>query len=261
MAIPKKINLFFSFQLLLSLLLFINTIQAQVLYKANEETKYYEVEINKYSRLQSFTSDPRANNIDIYYTRFDLTLNPDTLFVIGNIETSFLATKNIDTLFFDLQDSMKVDSVVYHNTSLNFIQPMNNSFCILLPQQLVTGTKDSIRVYYKGVPVGDGFGGFEKGIHDSTQFCLFNLSEPYSSRNWWPCKQSLTDKIDSIDIILHHPDGYKAASNGLRISETSSAGWTTTHWKHNYPIAPYLIGVAVAYYSVYEDTVHFDSGD
>ncbi len=261
MPINKLFNRLLFFPLTAFIFFFTNSIHAQVELNGIEESKFYEGEALNHSRLLNFTSDPRANNIDIYYTRFDLTLDPDTLYIIGNIETTFLSSRNIDTLYFDLESSLKIDSVIYHNAFVNFIQPIENSFWILLPQQISIGTMDSITVYYQGVPVGDGFGGFEKGTHDSTHYCLFNLSEPYSSRNWWPCKQSLTDKIDSIDLIIHHPDEYKAASNGLLISEISNAGWTTTHWKHIYPVAPYLIGVAVANYSVYEDTVHFISGD
>lgn len=250
------------FYLNIALVLFtIISVDAQNIFIPIEESKYYDSEIINHSRLFNFTSDPRANNINIYYTRFDLTLNPDTLFVIGNIVTAFTTVRSIDTIYFDLQDSMKVDSVIYHDAPVNFIQPINNSFWISLPQTILIGTNDSITVYYHGVPIGDGFSGFTKGVHDSTHKCLFNLSEPYGSRYWWPCKQSLTDKIDSIDIIIHHPDGYKAASNGLLISEISNAGFTTTHWKHSFPIAPYLVGIAVANYSIYEDTVHFISGD
>lgn len=261
MTITNKIDpLILIFKILIGLSLS-SAAYGQIQYNPSEEIEFFKTENANNIRLLNFFSDPRANNIDIYYTRFDLALDPDTLYVKGNISTSFLSKTNIDTLYFDLDGSMTVDSVIYHNASVNFIQPVNNSFWIIPSQQILTGTKDSIVIYYQGVPTGDGFGGFQKGIHDSTQKSLFNLSEPYSSRNWWPCKQSLTDKIDSVDIIIHHPETYKTASNGLLISEISNAGYTTTHWKHNYPIAPYLIGVAVANYNVYEDTVHFISGD
>ncbi len=256
-----RLKLKFYLLLVFSPLWFNESALAQLNLNQEEEIEFYKSENNLHARLQNFTTDPRANNIDIFYTRFDLTLNPDTLYIDGAIETSFTAKQNIDTLYFDLDGSLQVDSVKYHGLGLNFIQPIGNSFWIKLNQQINSGERDSLMIYYHGVPVGDGFGGFEKGIHDTTQKCLYNLSEPYSSRNWWPCKQSLTDKIDSIDVIVHHPEEYKTASNGLLISEISNAGWTTTHWKHTYPIAPYLIGVAVANYSVYEDTVHFSQTD
>ncbi len=248
-------------KIVLLVLLINNNVSGQVEINSNEEQKFFETEIGNHSRILNYFSDPRANNINIYYTRLTITLDPDTLYVKGNVSTSFVANRITDTLFFDLEGSLQVDSVLYHNSNVNFSQSINNSIWIKLPQQILTDAFDSVVIFYQGVPIGDGFGGFDKGIHDTDKYCLFNSSEPYTSRHWWPCKQSLTDKIDSIDIIIQHPDGYIAASNGLLISEISTAGWTTTHWKHTYPIVPYLIGVAVANYSVYEDTVLFISGD
>lgn len=61
------------------------------------------------------------------------------------------------------------------------------------------------------------------------------------ARDWWPCKNGLDDKADSIDVFITAPAQYKAASNGLWQSETVVAGGTKkiTHWKHRYPIATY----------------------
>ena len=86
---------------------------------------------------------------------------------------------------------------------------------------------------------------------------MWSLSEPYGSRDWWPCKNGLDDKADSIDIIITTPSQYKAASNGLLQSETLIAGGTKkiTHWKHRYPIATYLMCFAVTNYAVFNNTV------
>jgi aminopeptidase N len=85
---------------------------------------------------------------------------------------------------------------------------------------------------------------------------MWSLSEPYGARDWWPCKNGLDDKADSIDVMVTHPSIYKAASNGLLQSEAAaSGGKTITHWKHRYPIASYLICFAVTNYSVFNNTV------
>ena len=81
---------------------------------------------------------------------------------------------------------------------------------------------------------------------------------PYGARDWWPCKQDLTDKADSIDVFVTHPrfydtHEYKTASNGILVSETVTESNKTNHWKHGYPIPAYLIAFAVTNYSVYFD--------
>ena len=59
-------------------------------------------------------------------------------------------TRNIDTLYFDLESSLKIDSVIYHNAFVNFIQPIENSFWILLPQQISIGTT-KLKQYANGM--------------------------------------------------------------------------------------------------------------
>jgi hypothetical protein len=91
---------------------------------------------------------------------------------------------------------------------------------------------------------------------------MWSLSEPYGSRDWWPCKNGLDDKADSIDVLVTNPIAYKAASNGLLQSETLTAGGTkiTAHWKHRYAIASYLICFAVTNYTVFNNTVQLSTG-
>lgn len=66
---------------------------------------------------------------------------------------------------------------------------------------------------------------------------MWTLSEPYGAEDWWPCKNSLTDKADSIDIVITCPSGYRVGANGLLISETTVDDKITYYWKHRYPIA------------------------
>jgi len=82
---------------------------------------------------------------------------------------------------------------------------------------------DSVSIFYKGVPPNNGFGSFETTTHAGTPV-LWTLSEPYGSRDWWPCKNGLDDKADSIDILVTTPSQYKAASNGMLQNETLIAG-------------------------------------
>ena len=84
---------------------------------------------------------------------------------------------------------------------------------------------------------------------------LWTLSEPYGSRDWWPCKNGLDDKTDSIDIFITAPSGYIVASNGLRQSEMIEGANKITHWKHRYPIATYLVCMAVSNYTEFDDSV------
>ncbi len=79
------------------------------------------------------------------------------------------------------------------------------------------------------------------------------LSEPYGARGWWPCKDTATDKPDSVDMHITVPSGYIAVSNGSLIGITPVTGSRNTyHWHEQYPISTYLVSIAVA-----NDYVHF----
>ena len=56
------------------------------------------------------------------------------------------------------------------------------------------------------------------------------------------------------------PAKYKAASNGKLISDQISGEKRTAHWKHRYPIATYLVAIAVTNYETYTEFVETPDG-
>jgi aminopeptidase N len=155
---------------------------------------------------------------------------------------------------------MKVDSVIQHKLKIGFTQN-ENKLVISLNNTLKILETDSIHVYYKGVPEPEinGFGSFTQTTHAGIPV-IFTLSEPYGAMEWWPCKQSLLDKIDSIDIIVTSPDTFRTASNGVLVLDTVENGHRKMHWKHRHPIATYLVAVAVTNYAEYSDWVDMGNG-
>ncbi|MCT7423531.1 hypothetical protein N4A85_25685, partial [Escherichia coli] len=73
---------------------------------------------------------------------------------------------------------------------------------------------DSISITYHGMPHATGFESFRIGNHPLGK-CLWTFSEPYGAKDWWPCKQDLTDKTDSLDLYISTPKKYRAAGNGI----------------------------------------------
>jgi aminopeptidase N len=174
---------------------------------ANAQTSFEQiVESEQKSFLHLHKAErSAASDCNINYTRLELTVDPAVKYIAGTVTTVFIPDNLMSSIEFDLSDSLQVDSVVYHNTTLgfnhgsdvvhiNFINPLN------------AGEADSIKVYYQGVPAGgNGFGSFVQGLHDSVPI-IWTLSEPYGAKDWWPCQQNLSDKIDSIDILVIQVD-------------------------------------------------------
>lgn len=110
-----------------------------------------------------------------------------------------------------------------------------------------------VKVDYEGVPPTENEA-FVQSYHNNSPI-VWTLSEPFGAKDWWPCKQSLNDKVDSIDIYLKTPQAMVAVANGMEQSQTADGnGWKTTHFKHQYPIPAYLVAIAVTNYEVFEQT-------
>ncbi|MBL7703680.1 MAG: T9SS type A sorting domain-containing protein [Ferruginibacter sp.] len=203
--------------------------------------------------LESVTS--ASNNYDVKYYRCEWEVNPSVRYITGKVTVYFVMTAASGNIQIDLMNALTVDSVKQRNMLLAR-QHTANTLSVDFPATINAGVLDSVSVYYKGVPPNNGFGSFETTTHGGTPV-MWSLSEPYGSRDWWPCKNGLDDKADSIDIFVTTPQQYKAASNGLLQSETLVAGGTkkTAHWKHRYPIASYLVCFAVTNYAVFNNSV------
>jgi len=121
-------------------------------------------------------------------------------------------------------------------------------------------------VDYEGRPQATGLGsfGFSEFPLNSGIPMIWSLSEPYGAREWWPCKDTPTDKADSVDISItvpNVPHNFIAASNGLLAEYETTYGWDTYHWQERYPIATYLVSIAVYPYSVFYDWYKYSPTD
>ena len=68
----------------------------------------------------------------------------------------------------------------------------------------------------------------------------WSLSESFAAYEWWPCKQSLTDKADSSAVKLTVPDNCKGGSNGILENVVPLGNGTTRdEWKNRHMIDYY----------------------
>jgi aminopeptidase N len=202
----------------------------------------------------SFYSNASAD-FNIHHYRCQWKLDPGVRFIEGIVTASFEITSNTNSISFDLVDSLKVDSVFFQGVKVNFSRPGNHTLQINFPLNLPIGTKESVTIFYKGVPPNSsGFGTYISSNHAGVPV-TWTLSEPYGSMEWWPCKNGLNDKTDSLDIQITTPDLYTSSTNGMLQSEILANGERTTFWKHRYPIASYLVAIAATNYTMLSDTV------
>ena len=204
----------------------------------------------------SLKASGTGSGYDLTYHRLEWTVDPSRAEIEGTVTSHFRALDELEEITFDLSGNMKVSEITQGQEKLEFIHEEDDRLVVILKQPLAPGDLDSLSIRYGGNPVSSGFGSFEIGTHgDDRTPVLWTLSEPYGAKGWWPCKQDLVDKIDSIDLFITHPSRYRAASNGILVSETEKGDVRTTHWKHRYPIPAYLVAIAVTNYEVFQQEV------
>ena len=197
---------------------------------------------------------------DVRYHRLELTIDPAIREISGTVTTWFTAVEPIQDVAFDLRDELEVAQVLHHGNALSFNRA-DHVLTVQLPGLLAEGELDSLTIEYAGVPPETGFGSFVQTDHAGAPV-IWTLSEPYGARDWWPCKQDLNDKADSLDVWVTVPAGQRVASNGLlEAEEPQGAGWVRHRWVHRYPINYYLVAFAVTNYEAYSDLVPLPEGD
>lgn len=198
---------------------------------------------------------------EVTYHRLRLQLFPAQDTLKGTVNTHFTVKKsNLQTLKFDFDQRLQVDSIIQSGRPLNYQVKKEDQLVVNLPDQLSVGGRDSLTIAYHRVRKAGFTNGYTQSTH-ANKPALWTLSQPYSAKNWWPCKQSLTDKIDSIDVYATTSNQYRVVSNGQLVNQTTKGAETIYHWQHRYPIATYLVAVAVTNYKRHVDSISTQSRD
>lgn len=217
--------------------------------ESNEEIA--EAELKAAYGIQSFEVNQNTLNYDVLFQRLEFEIDPAIHFISGDVTTHFKALQPMQSITFDLSNQLTVASVMKNNVSLNFTQNTNNELIISFNQPIPVGVLDSLTVTYAGAPPIPQFPAFETTTHNGIPV-LWTLSQPYGAKDWWPCKQDLNDKIDTIEIFIKAPQQYISVSNGVEIGqELVENGKKITHFKHLYPIPAYLVAIATTNYIVF----------
>jgi aminopeptidase N len=189
---------------------------------------------------------------DVKYYKLNIYANTDSLYISGN--TYLIATvvkHDLSKFYIELSSSLAIDSILINNNPFSFVH-QDNWIKVDLLQPIPEGNSFTVSVYYKGyAATSSSFGGIALDSYDNVKI-LYTLSEPFSALDFFACKQFLTDKADSVTIILNVPLGLTGIANGLlRSIDTIPGNQVSFRWESRYPIAYYLIAIAVANYKEY----------
>jgi len=247
--------------IILILSISINIAKSQDINKFDTKPEY----LCQHTKLDFRHVTNSGHEIDLNYANIFWELYPDTHYIKGNILYKYKIIENTDSISFDLSSHLTVDSIIYHNSIISF-NHQNDIITINFTNTLISGGIDSVKIFYQGSPYFENedelaFMTDKYEYNGDSIPIIWTLSEPYGAYQWWPCKQGLTDKIDSIDIYILTDTAYQCGTAGLLISEEINQNKKIIHWKHEYPIVSYLIGIVLTKFDETDKYIPLYTGD
>jgi aminopeptidase N len=204
---------------------------------------------------------PGDSSFDVIYYKLNLSISYSPQQLIGEVTVSAKSLMNgLNSVFLDLSNVLSVDSVRLNNLPCSY-DHTRNKLIIFPDQPLSLDEQFTLIIYYRGTPVTTGLGSFVFDSHNE-QPSIWTLSEPYGASDWWACKDTPSDKADSSDVWITCGSNLIGVSNGKLTDVIDNGDGTKTYkWKNKYPIANYLISLAISNYSVYEDFFQYSEAD
>lgn len=195
---------------------------------------------------------------DVVFHELNLNVERTSTYISGSVKT--VAKSRVialDTFMFQLHANLLVDSVLgYKNQKLTVVR-QGDVALVLLDSIYTFNQLIEVKIYYHGTPpsaassaIGNGFS--NKSSPTYSNQITWSLSQPYSAYEWWPCKQSLQDKIDSVFISVTTDTSNKVGANGLLKNITPLGnGKHQFNWETRYKMNYYLVAVTVGQYTEY----------
>ena len=214
-----------------------------------------------YEAKKNYKFKRSGQEYDLTYQQLNLTIDPGVRYISGSVYSELIALESNFTQFsFDLDSRMTVDSVHFEGGSIPFVHN-NDEVTLVIPSRAKDDRVD-VEIFYQGDPSVNEQNGFSFDYQQSGPIS-WTLSEPYGAYGWWPCKQQLYDKIDSLDMNITIPKNNKAAGMGnlVQVDTLYPDSSLVFHWEHRYPIATYLVAVAVTDYYEESHYIKFSDGD
>jgi aminopeptidase N len=223
--------------------------------------KYKPLPAGNSAYLPGDKSEPIYNslmdNYDVTFYKLDLAADNNSIHLSGNV--TILATvvsASLDTFVMELNPDYTVDSIRINSSRPPFLFH-DDDLKVPVHSGLPNGASIDAVVYYHGSLSGTSQGFFSGISHDSNRQITYTLSEPLYAKDWFPCKQVLTDKADSVYVFITTDSTLKAGSNGLLTKTVALGnGKVRYEWKSKYPIDYYLISMTIGNYVEYDIYAH-----
>jgi len=198
-------------------------------------------------------TNPLLNSYDVKFYKLDLEVYDTTNLFSGSTSILFqVINQPMDTFLIEIWDGLVVDSVIIENQTQLF-QQNNEDMFVFLSTTAQIDSLIEVNIFYH-TPEGYSTNYFSSTLaSDYGDFPVTQtLSEPFFAHHWFPCKQELHDKADSVYVHITTDTSLHVASLGTLNKVDLGNGKRRWEWQTHYSTAYYLIAIAVSDYEEYE---------
>jgi len=205
---------------------------------------------------------PARTCYDVLFYDLDVALDPETRSVHGRNRIRFRAVRDFDSIQVDLYANLRIDSILYEDHLLNFHREFNAVY-VEFSSRVAAGSVGEIEVAYEGKPILPDPSVLQGGIiwfRDAKgKPWAESVCQGSGGSLWWPGKDLLSDKPDSMRIALTVPSGLTAISNGRFVGKsTLPDGRERFEWYVSYPIINYDVAFYMGDYMHWQDSAGID---
>ncbi|MFA4923741.1 MAG: M1 family metallopeptidase, partial [Ignavibacteriaceae bacterium] len=234
-----------------------------ILFAQDAKSELIQSEKKAFERKLTFSkvTYPGDPNYDVQFYKLNVYVTHTPKYIKGDVTvTAKSLADSLTSVKLDLQNTLTIDSITLSGKKISY-QHLSNIITVQLDKAYSVNEIFSLQIYYQGTPGSSGFGSFETGYHNGFP-TIYTLSEPYGASDWWPCKDTPADKADSADIWIRCDSSLKAISNGKLLGvKNNKNGTFTWMWQERYPIAQYLISMAISNYDEYQQYFKYSKTD
>ena len=214
---------------------------------------------------------PEQAAYDVTFYDLRLTVDPEAQAIDGTLTLEAEVVHPMHYLVLDLDTLLNIDKVVEldgsgREAALRPYRREAGRVWINLGMTRQRGQRLHVAVSYGGkprvAPNPPWNGGFTWSRTAQGAPWIATTCQTNGADLWWPCKDHVSDKPDSMSLHIRVPDPLIVAANGrLQGKEEHQDGSSTFHWSVSTPINIYNIALNIAPYRTLETTRKAINGD
>lgn len=182
---------------------------------------------------------------DVTYYDLDLKIDPANKTVDGSVKIHFHADLPVRKMQIDLAENMVIDSILDNNGQKLEFTRKHRAVTIKMKNYIMIGGDSHIKVMYHGKPQKAKRPPWKGGLvwkKKKGKWLCGVACEDDGASIWWPCKDHIKDKPDSVQARYTIPEGYMCVANGrLLAHEKLFNGFERFTWRTSYPIQTYNV--------------------